>query len=50
MATGKLLRRVIESGIVGNMKAKRADPDANTSAWEREIEERVYRIYGLTPD
>jgi adenine-specific DNA-methyltransferase len=25
-------------------------PSADTSAWEREIDERVYRLYGLTPD
>jgi hypothetical protein len=30
--------------------AKRADPNADTSAWEREIDERVYRLYGLTPE
>lgn len=30
--------------------AKRADPSADTSAWEREIDERVYRLYGLTPE
>jgi hypothetical protein len=23
---------------------------ADTSAWEREIDERVYRLYRLTPD
>jgi hypothetical protein len=32
------------------LAAKRADPAADTSAWEREIDERVYRLYGLTPD
>jgi hypothetical protein len=32
------------------LAAKRADPDADTSAWEREIDERVYRLYDLTPD
>ncbi len=30
--------------------AKRADPAADTSALEREIDERVYRLYGLTPE
>jgi hypothetical protein len=30
--------------------AKRADPAADVSAWEREIDERVYRLYGLTPE
>ncbi|MES4786266.1 MAG: hypothetical protein C4294_11060, partial [Nitrospiraceae bacterium] len=32
------------------LAAKRAAPDADTTAWEREIDERVYRLYGLTPD
>jgi len=32
------------------LAAKRADPNADTSAWEREIDERVYRLYGLTPE
>jgi len=30
------------------MTAKRADAAADVSAWEREIDERVYRVYGLT--
>ena len=29
---------------------KRADPAADTEALEREIDERVYRLYGLTED
>jgi len=32
------------------LAAKRADPAANTSALEREIDERVYRLYGLTKE
>jgi hypothetical protein len=32
------------------LAAKRADPLADVSAWEREIDERVYRLYGLTPE
>jgi type I restriction-modification system DNA methylase subunit len=32
------------------LAAKRADPAADTSALEREIDQRVYRLYGLTPD
>jgi adenine-specific DNA-methyltransferase len=31
-----------------HMTAKRANPQADVSAWEREIDERVYRLYGLT--
>jgi hypothetical protein len=30
--------------------AKCASPQADTSALEREIDERVYRLYGLTAD
>ena len=30
------------------LAAKRANPQADVSAWEREIDERVYRLYGLT--
>lgn len=30
--------------------AKRANPAADTSAWEREMDERVYRLCGLTPE
>ena len=32
------------------LSAKSADANANTRAMEREIDERVYRLYGLTPD
>ena len=32
------------------LKAKRAKPSADTTALEREIDERVYRLYGLTPE
>ncbi len=32
------------------LAAKRADPSADTSAWEREIDQLVYRLYGLTPE
>jgi adenine-specific DNA-methyltransferase len=30
------------------LAAKRTDAAADVSAWEREIDERVYRLYGLT--
>ncbi|MBI2481202.1 MAG: Eco57I restriction-modification methylase domain-containing protein [Planctomycetia bacterium] len=30
--------------------AKRSDPEADTSALEREIDEKVYRLYGLTSE
>jgi hypothetical protein len=29
---------------------KKRDPDADTSAWEREIDDLVYALYGLTPE
>ena len=32
------------------LAAKRADPAADTSALEREIDQRVYALYGLTPE
>ncbi len=32
------------------LAAKRADAAADTSAWEREIDQLVYRLYGLTPE
>ena len=32
------------------LAAKAADPAADTSAWEREIDERVYKLYGLTAE
>ena len=32
------------------LAAKRADPAADTSAWEREIDRLVYELYGLTEE
>ena len=32
------------------LTAKRADPQADVSAWEREIDQHVYRLYGLTKE
>jgi hypothetical protein len=32
------------------LAAKRADGAADTAALEREIDERVYRLYGLTAE
>jgi len=42
-------RDAIASLVKRILAAKRADAAADTSAWEREIDERVYRLYGLTP-
>lgn len=51
MATGKLLRQFIESGIVGNAEAFRAVfPTAKVSTLEVEIGALVYTLYGLTKD
>jgi hypothetical protein len=30
------------------MAAKRANPQADFSAWKRDIDQRVYRLYSLT--
>lgn len=32
------------------LAAKKANPQADTSAWEREIDKSVYELYGLTED
>ena len=32
------------------LAAKKRDPDADTSAWEREIDQLVYQLYGLTEE
>jgi len=32
------------------LAAKRADPSADVSAWEREIDALVYQLYGLTAE
>jgi hypothetical protein len=32
------------------LAAKRADPSADVTALEREIDQHVYRLYGLTPE
>ena len=39
-ATTALVERILT--------AKKADITADTTEWEREIDERVYRLYGLT--
>ncbi|CAN5385200.1 MAG: hypothetical protein ACR2GW_09505 [Pyrinomonadaceae bacterium] len=32
------------------LAAKRADPQANVSRWEREIDRLVYQLFALTDD
>ena len=39
----------IEHGVSRVLAAKSANPTVDTSAWDREIDEIVYRLYGLTP-
>jgi len=34
----------------GILAAKRSNPQADTSAWEREIDHLVYQLYDLTPE
>ena len=36
--------------VAGILSAKAQDPDADTSALEREIDQLVYQLYGLTPE
>jgi hypothetical protein len=36
-------------GVRRTEGVKRADPAADTSAWEREIDRLVYALYGLSP-
>ncbi len=43
-------RAGIESLVNRIVAAKKADPTADTSLWEREIDERVYKLYGLTAE
>lgn len=51
---GDASERAEHDALVGLVErilaAKRANPDADTTALEREIDERVYRLYSLTPD
>jgi len=42
-------RTALEGLVERILKAKRANPAADVSAQEREIDDRVYRLYGLTP-
>jgi hypothetical protein len=36
--------------IIESLPAKQRDAGADVSAREREIDQRVYALYGLTPD
>jgi len=53
IAVAELLRRGfdVSTPLAQRIRAaKRANPQADVSAWEREIDERVYRLYGLTAE
>ena len=41
---------MIVSKVDRILVAKKVDPNADTSAWEDEIDQLVYRLYGLTPE
>ena len=43
-------RAALEAQVDRILKAKRANPAADVSAQEREIDDRVYRLYGLSKD
>ena len=45
-ATGAALARLVDETV----RAKARDAEADVSALEREIDQIVYRLYGLTPD
>ncbi len=40
----------IESVVTRILEAKRANPQADVSAWERDIDQMVYALYGLTEE
>lgn len=43
-------RAALEGQVARILKAKQANPAADVSAQEREIDDRVYRLYGLSKD
>ena len=43
-------KKALETLVDRIVKAKQANPAANISALEREIDDRVYRLYGLSKD
>jgi type II restriction/modification system DNA methylase subunit YeeA len=40
----------IESIVTKIIEAKKKDPAADTGKWEKEIDEMVYKLYGLTEE
>ena len=47
--TGHVAERV-EELVNRILKEKRTNPAADTTTLEREIDQQVYALYGLTPD
>jgi type II restriction/modification system DNA methylase subunit YeeA len=43
-------RKPIISLVNQILAAKKKDPNADTSALEKQIDELVYKLYGLTPE
>jgi hypothetical protein len=43
-------QEMLESLVSRILSAKRRDPEADTTALEREIDHLVYKLYGLTPE
>ncbi|MDO8624984.1 MAG: TaqI-like C-terminal specificity domain-containing protein, partial [Candidatus Diapherotrites archaeon] len=43
-------QKAVERLVDRILAAKQRDPEADTSALEREIDELVYALYGLTPE
>jgi hypothetical protein len=43
-------QKPVERLVERILPAKRRDAGADTSAWEREIDELVYALYDLTPE
>ena len=36
--------------IIFLFAAKKADSSADTTEWEKQIDQKVYELYGLTPE
>jgi hypothetical protein len=52
-STGDISMTILSFMIIneiGTLMAKRANPQADTSKWEEEIDQLVYQLYGLTED
>jgi adenine-specific DNA-methyltransferase len=43
-------QRELERFVERILAAKQRDPEADVSPWEREIDQLVYALYGLTPE